>query len=58
MGGALASAAISNAYYPHSNRGAGLMFQNFGINTASRMASAVLKEFVLRKFTHNVNYSN
>jgi hypothetical protein len=53
MGGALASAAISNAYYPESNRGAGLVFGNFAITLAGRMASGVLNEFVLRKFTHN-----
>ena len=53
MGGTLASAAISNAYYPQSNRGVGLFFGNVAITTAGRMASGVLNEFVLRKFTHN-----
>lgn len=57
MGGAFASSAISNAYYPRSYRGVGLVFENVAITSAGRMASAILKEFVvLRKFTHNVNY--
>ena len=47
---------ISNAYYPKSNRGVGLVFENFAVSSAPRMASAVLKEFVLRKYTHNANY--
>ncbi len=55
MGGVLASSAISNAYYPKSNRGVGLVFENFAIGSAARIADAVLKEFVLRKFTHNAN---
>ena len=36
MGGDLASAAISNAYYPESNRGPGLVFGNFLIGTGER----------------------
>jgi hypothetical protein len=30
MGGSLISAALSNTYYPESQRGAGLVFTNFG----------------------------
>lgn len=53
----LASSAISNAYYPRSYRGVGLVFENVAIASAGLMDSAILKEFVvLRKFTHNVNY--
>lgn len=51
MGGDLASAAISNAYYPNSNRGAGLVFTNFGINTAERVVAALAEEFILSRFT-------
>ena len=51
MGGDLASSAISNAYYPQSNRGASLVFGNFAIGTAERMASGFAQEFILRKFT-------
>jgi Carboxypeptidase regulatory-like domain len=48
LGGDLASAAISNAYYPKSNRGVGLVFQNFAINTAVHMSGRLLQEFVYR----------
>jgi hypothetical protein len=51
MGGDVASSAISNAYYPDSNRGAGLVFANFGISTAERMVSSLVQEFILGKFT-------
>jgi hypothetical protein len=51
MGGDLATAALSNAYYPASSRGAGLMFENFLIGTGQRMVAGVLQEFVLRKIT-------
>lgn len=46
MGGDLASAAIANLYYPRSNGGLGLVFQNFGINTGIHMASRVMEEFL------------
>jgi hypothetical protein len=51
LGGDLASSALSNTYYPDSNRGPGLVFGNFAIGTAERMVSGVLQEFVLRKLT-------
>ncbi|MGC8549180.1 MAG: carboxypeptidase-like regulatory domain-containing protein [Acidobacteriaceae bacterium] len=51
VGGDLASAAISNIYYPAANRGAGLVFENTLINTADRMAANLAQEFILRKFT-------
>jgi hypothetical protein len=57
MGGVLVASALSNAYYPDSNRGAGLVLENFAISSAARMAAALLKEFVLRRFTHNVNHA-
>jgi hypothetical protein len=47
LGGDLASAAISNLYYPESNRGTGLVFTNFAISTAERVATSLLQEFVL-----------
>jgi hypothetical protein len=53
MGGDLGSSALSNLYYPDSNRGAGLVFDNFAINTAERMLSTLMQEFVLRHFTSN-----
>lgn len=48
LGGDLASSAISNLYYPQSNRGTGLVFTNFAISTAERVASSLAQEFVLR----------
>jgi carboxypeptidase family protein len=52
LGGDLASSAISNAYYPPSNRGAGLMFTNLAISTAERVASSLAQEFIVRRFVH------
>lgn len=51
MGGDLASGAISNFYYPQSNRGAELVFQGFLVTTGVRMVNGLLQEFVLRKLT-------
>jgi Carboxypeptidase regulatory-like domain len=51
LGGDLASSALSNTYYPNSNRGPGLVFGNFVVGTAERMLSGVIQEFVLRKLT-------
>jgi hypothetical protein len=48
LGGDLASAAISNAYYPRANRGAGLVFQNFAIDTAVHIGVRMFQEFVFR----------
>jgi len=52
IGGDLASAALSNLYFPKSNRGAGLVFSQFAIGTAERAAASVAREFILNKFTH------
>lgn len=51
IGGDLASGAISNAYYPTSNRGPGLVFDNALVTTGGRMVNGLIQEFVLRKFT-------
>jgi Carboxypeptidase regulatory-like domain len=51
LGGNLASTAISEAYYPSSNRGYGLVFGDFLIGTGERMASNLAQEFLLRKLT-------
>jgi hypothetical protein len=52
LGGDLSSAAIANAYYPQSNRGAGLVFSNFAAGTAERIGASLAQEFLLSKFTH------
>jgi hypothetical protein len=51
VGGDLASSALLNTYYPQSNRGAGLVFGQFAVNTAERELSGIVQEFVLRKLT-------
>jgi hypothetical protein len=51
LGGDLAASALMTTYYPESNRGAGTIFGQFGINTGERALSGVVQEFVLRKLT-------
>lgn len=51
VGGDLISGAISNAYYPRSNRGAQLVFVNAGLTTGGRMVNDVVQEFLLKRFT-------
>lgn len=55
IGGDLASSAISNTYYPSSQRGAVLFAQNFLIDTGERLVSSVFQEFVFRKLTRNAD---
>ena len=58
VGGDLASGAISNLYYPATNRGAELLFENALITSSGRMVSSMIQEFVLRKFTPNAGDRN
>jgi hypothetical protein len=58
VGGDLASAALSNLYYPESNRGANLVLSSFTISTGERIVSTVVQEFVLGKLTHRGNNLN
>jgi hypothetical protein len=58
IGGDLGSSALSNLYYPASNRGAGLVFQNFFISTGERMLSSLIQEFVLGKITAKQRVKN
>ena len=51
IGGDLASGAISNLYYPESNRGASRVIQGFLITTGVRAVNALVQEFVLRRLT-------
>jgi Carboxypeptidase regulatory-like domain len=51
IGGDLASAVLSNAYYPASDRGVRQTFQNLIIGTGERMVGSVLQEFVLPRLT-------
>jgi hypothetical protein len=51
LGGDLAASALSNLYYPRSNRGAGLIFGNFAIGTAERIGASLAQQFLLGRFT-------
>ena len=51
IGGHLISGAISNAYYPASNRGVKLVFTTASMDIAGNVANSVLQEFVFRKWT-------
>ena len=51
VGGDLAAGAVSNLYYPQSNRGTGIVFENALITTGGRMANGLVQEFILRRFT-------
>jgi Carboxypeptidase regulatory-like domain len=57
MGGDLASGAISNLYYPESNRGWGLTMEGFLVTTSVRSISALMQEFLLRKLTPSARAS-
>src|SRR5579863_353661 len=58
IGGDLISASISTAYYPQSDRGAGLLFENVLIETAERGASTLIQEFLLRRWTPSAKGKN
>jgi Carboxypeptidase regulatory-like domain len=51
IGGDFAAAALTNVYYPPSNRGPGLVFSSALTTTGGRMISALAQEFILSKFT-------
>jgi hypothetical protein len=58
LGGDLISSAISNTYYPPSNRGASLVFGNLLLSTGERTVSSLVQEFVLRKLTPSAKGEN
>jgi len=58
VGGDLASAALANAYYPASNRGAKMFFQDLILSTGERMLGGVLQEFVLPRLTSRAKNKN
>ena len=47
IGGDIAASSLLMTYYPDSNRSAGMVFQNFAIDSAERVVSAVAQEFIL-----------
>ncbi|MBB5059396.1 hypothetical protein HDF16_004119 [Granulicella aggregans] len=56
--GTMTSGALSNAYYPHADRGVGLVFTNAAIGIGGRAAQAVLEEFVSKRITKNAPKSS
>jgi hypothetical protein len=55
--GGLAAGGISNLYYPPSDRGAALTFENALFNTGMSAVQNLFQEFVVRKLTPHVpNY--
>ena len=55
--GAMTAGALSNAYYPHADRGASLVFVNSFIGIAGRSGGAVVQEFLGKKLTKNASKS-
>jgi hypothetical protein len=51
LGGDLASAGLSNLYFPKANRGVSLVFGNFALGTAERIGASLAQEFFIGKFT-------
>ena len=58
IGGDLGASAMTNLYYPKSDRGGGLVIKGFLEATGARIASSVLQEFVFRKLTTNTHHSH
>jgi carboxypeptidase family protein len=58
IGGDLGSSALSNLYYPESNRGARLVFENFSLTTSERMLSSLVQEFVLSRLAGRQKVKN
>ena len=52
--GGMGAAALSNAYYPREERGAGLILTNAALGFVGRAGQAVIQEFVARRVTTNV----
>ncbi len=52
--GDLAAGAISNIYYPPSDRGTSLVFESAGIDLGANAATNVIREFILPGLTSHV----
>lgn len=51
MGGDIGATALAMTYLPDSNRGTGMVFTEFGINTAERVFAGIAQEFIIPRFT-------
>ena len=56
--GTMTSGGLSNLYYPHGDRGAGLVFINTGLGLAGHAVDNLIREFVLKALTTNVPVSS
>ena len=54
LGGDIGSGLLSNLYYPHANRGVGLVFTNALIGIGGRAAGNIVREFFAKRVTSNV----
>jgi len=52
--GNMAAGGIANAYYPATNRGAGVTFQTAGVRIGETALAGVFQEFIVRKLTPGV----
>jgi hypothetical protein len=51
VGGDLISGALTEVYFPPSNRGVGLVFNQAGVTTGGRILNALAQEFLFSKLT-------
>ena len=58
LGGDVASAALSNLYYPASNRGTRRIFGDALLSTGERMLNGVIQEFIFRRLTPKAKNRN
>lgn len=56
IGGALATGAISNLYYPANQRGPGLVFETALIRIGESAGANVFQEFIIRKLTPGLSH--
>ncbi len=49
--GDVGSGVLSNLYYPHADRGVGLVFTNAAIGTGGRAIGGIVQEFILPRLT-------
>jgi hypothetical protein len=54
--GNLSAAALSNTYYPHSERGGSLVLSNIAVGLAGRAAVAVTQEFIGKRLTQHAKH--
>ena len=52
--GDIGSGALSNLYYPHADRGMGLVFTNAAIGIAGKAGGTIIREFFSKRMTTNV----